>query len=70
MIANPQPYITREQYLEGEKNSLVKHEYIQGEVYAMAGASDAHITIAGNLCLIEKLFKRKRMSGLYGGDES
>jgi hypothetical protein len=51
MIANPQPYITREQYLEGEKNSLVKHEYIQGEVYAMAGASDAHITISLNIAL-------------------
>lgn len=42
-------YVSSEDYLEGEKISPIKHEYRQGEIYAMAGASDAHITIAGNL---------------------
>ncbi|MFE1746209.1 Uma2 family endonuclease [Coleofasciculus sp. H7-2] len=42
-------YVSPEDYLEGEKISPIKHEYRQGEIYAMAGASDAHITIAGNL---------------------
>ena len=50
MIANPQKnYISRQEYLEAEETSLIKHEYIQGEVYAMAGASDAHVTISLNL---------------------
>jgi Uma2 family endonuclease len=44
-----QQYISPEEYLEGEKISQIKHEYIDGEVYAMAGASDAHTTIALNL---------------------
>ncbi|BAZ13597.1 hypothetical protein NIES4071_54360 [Calothrix sp. NIES-4071] len=44
-----QEYISPEEYLEGEKVSEIKHEYIDGEVYAMAGASDAHTTIALNL---------------------
>lgn len=36
-------------YLEGEKFSSVKHEYVEGEVYAMAGTSDNHNRIAGNI---------------------
>jgi Uma2 family endonuclease len=42
-------YISPQDYLEGERISLIKHEYIRGEVYAMAGASKAHGIIAGNL---------------------
>lgn len=42
-------YVSPEIYLEGEKISPIKHEYRQGEIYAMAGASDAHVTITGNL---------------------
>jgi Uma2 family endonuclease len=53
MIANRQPaYITVEEYLAAEANSEIKHEYQDGYVYAMAGASDAHVTIAGNLFTI------------------
>jgi len=43
------PYISPEEYLENEKSSPIKHEYIQGQIYAMAGASDAHVTITANL---------------------
>jgi Uma2 family endonuclease len=50
MIANPSlNYISPEEYLKFEELSLIKHEYQDGEVYAMAGASDPHVTIAGNL---------------------
>ncbi|MCP2731759.1 Uma2 family endonuclease [Limnofasciculus baicalensis] len=49
MIANfNSSYISPEDYLEGEKISPIKHEYIRGEVYAMAGASKAHGIIALN----------------------
>lgn len=50
MIASPQqPYITADEYLQMEDMSNIKHEYIDGQVYTMAGASDPHVTIAGNL---------------------
>ncbi|MEG4323102.1 MULTISPECIES: Uma2 family endonuclease [unclassified Microcoleus] len=42
-------YVSPEDYLKGEEISPIKHEYRQGEIYAMAGASDAHEIIAGNL---------------------
>lgn len=48
MVASPQ-YLTPEDYLQLEAESPVKNEYFGGEVYAMAGASDVHVTIAGNL---------------------
>ncbi|MGD1902540.1 MAG: Uma2 family endonuclease [Geitlerinemataceae cyanobacterium] len=49
MIATSDPrYITIEAYLAGERESPIRHEYRNGEVYAMSGGSDAHITISGN----------------------
>ena len=42
-------YISPEDYLEGERLSPIKHEYIRGLVYAMAGASKAHGIIALNV---------------------
>lgn len=38
-----------EDYLSHEQDSPTKHEYRDGDVYAMAGASEAHVTIAGNI---------------------
>jgi Uma2 family endonuclease len=49
MIALPQSFLSPEAYLQLEQQSQTKQEYINGAVYAMAGASDAHVTIAGNL---------------------
>ncbi len=48
MIASSH-YFSPDEYLQLEAESAVKHEYIDGEVYAMADANDAHVTIAGNL---------------------
>lgn len=41
--------ISEQEYLEGEKLAETKHEYIDGYVYAMSGASINHSTIAGNV---------------------
>jgi Uma2 family endonuclease len=42
-------WISPEEYLDGERFSEVRHEYIDGYVYAMAGASDDHNRIALNI---------------------
>jgi Uma2 family endonuclease len=49
MVAFPETYLTPEEYLQFESKSDIKHEYIDGYIYAMAGALDSHVTIAGNL---------------------
>lgn len=49
MVAAAQIYLTPDKYLQMEEQSDIKHEYIDGYIYAMAGALDSHVTIAGNL---------------------
>lgn len=51
MIASPNS-LTFAEYLAFEKTSPVKHEYRNGQIYAMAGASNNHVIIAGNLFAI------------------
>ncbi|MBF0437832.1 MAG: Uma2 family endonuclease [Magnetococcales bacterium] len=41
--------ITEEDYLQGELESEVRHEYVDGYVYAMTGGTDNHATISGNI---------------------
>ncbi|MBD2576238.1 Uma2 family endonuclease [Oscillatoria sp. FACHB-1406] len=43
------PPLSPEEYLELETQSATKHEYFDGEVVAMAGATDTHVTILLNL---------------------
>ncbi len=41
--------ISVEDYLRGEEESRIRHEYLDGQVYAMVGASDRHGLITLNL---------------------
>ena len=47
--AAPQSFFTAADYLDGEAAQLDRHEYIDGEVFAMAGAEDRHVTVTMNL---------------------
>ena len=59
--------ISVEDYLDGELISPVKHEYIEGEVYAMAGASDRHNLIAGELyTLLVTHLRHSRCQPFFG----
>ena len=45
----PLPRMTYAQYLELERTSEVKHEYLRGEIFAMAGGSPEHARLAANV---------------------
>ncbi len=57
-----------EDYLEGEKDAAVKHEYVRGEVFALPGASDVHNTIALNLALALTPAARQKDCRVYASD--
>lgn len=43
MVASLQrPRLTPEEYLALEESSTIRHEYVDGEIYAMAGGTDDH----------------------------
>ncbi|XAH25803.1 Uma2 family endonuclease [Xylophilus sp. GW821-FHT01B05] len=46
-------------YLSWEAEQPERHEYLDGEVFAMAGAEDRHVTAAGNLYI----FLRQHFTG-------
>ncbi len=48
-ITRPTERISPEDYLKGERQSEVRHEYVDGCVWAMAGASADHNRIVANL---------------------
>ncbi len=47
-------YVTQREYLEGEELSDVRHEYVNGRVYAMSGANDKHNEISFDVASLLK----------------
>ena len=70
MVALPatQYSLSPEEYLAAEADSPTKHEYRDGEVYAMAGGTDAHVTIALNLWALLRGHLRKQGCRAYALD--
>ncbi len=48
-VARSQWHLSVDEYLAAEEHSEVRHEYVNGEVYALAGASLRHGQIVGNI---------------------
>ncbi len=42
-------FISVDEYLQGEQQSDIRHEYLAGQVYAMAGAGETHNIISLNI---------------------
>jgi Uma2 family endonuclease len=49
MSAQPQPRLTPAQYLEAERAAEFRHEYYDGQIYAMSSGSYQHGQFIGNL---------------------
>lgn len=68
MMANRVLLLSPEEYLEWEERNEVRHEFIDGEVFAMAGSSDDHAAIVGNTFMALIPFVRKYGCRLFPQD--
>jgi Uma2 family endonuclease len=57
--------LSLEQYLELEERATIKHEFVDGQLYAMAGASKKHIRIMLN---IARYLESKESCEVYTSD--
>ncbi len=46
------PVLSEQDYLDLEAHSQVRHEYVEGHIFAMSGTTKAHNQIAGNLYML------------------
>src|ERR1022692_3327728 len=68
MATHPKTLLTPEQYLEIERKAEFKSEYYQGEMFAMAGAKQAHNLIVLNLGAEIRQQLRKRPCRAFVSD--
>lgn len=68
MSAQPETYITPEEYLALERQAETKSEYWNGQIYAMSGASEAHNLIAMNIAGELRNRLKKRSCKVYPSD--
>jgi Uma2 family endonuclease len=64
----PKTFLTPEEYLEIEREAEYKSEYFQGEMFAMAGAGQAHNLLVANLVAGLHHQLRSRPCQLYPSD--
>jgi len=64
----PKTILTPEQYLEIEREAEYKSEYYQGEMFAMAGAQEAHNLLVANLVAGLHQQLRSRPCRVYPSD--
>ncbi len=69
MSAKPkQKYISPEEYLAIERDSLERHEYFDGEIFLMAGTSEEHANISSNVNISLGTQLKKRSCKSYQSD--
>lgn len=62
------PYVTAAEYLAFERAAEERHEYIDGEIVAMAGGTSEHSLIAANLVAELRAALRERPCRAYSSD--
>lgn len=67
MVSIPAGF-TPQEYFSLERESVTRHEYRRGLVYAMAGGSDAHSRIGINLLTVINLHLRDGDCQFFSGD--
>jgi len=67
-IAYGKQKLSIEEYLQFEKESIEKHEFYQGEIFAMSGASSRHVKIHSNLFIALGSLLKGKPCKPYGSD--
>lgn len=67
-VASPSQPISVEDYLELELSSPVRHEFVNGALYALAGASERHNLITGNLYTALRIAARGTTCRIFAND--
>ena len=62
------PKMSPQQFLEWERKQEYKHEYVNGEVLAMSGASFNHNKIASSIIINVGYFLKGRPCDIFGSD--
>jgi Uma2 family endonuclease len=62
------PRMSAEEFLAWDADQTLKHEFLQGEVYLMAGGEDRNATVAGNLYIALRAHLRSTPCRAYGSD--
>ncbi len=68
MVAQEKQYITEAEYLTMEREALDKSEYLDGEIYPMAGASHKHNRVTENLSVEIGGFLKHKTCQSYSRD--
>jgi Uma2 family endonuclease len=68
MSLQPKPYFSPEDYLALERSAEFKSEYFDGEIFAMAGASEPHNLIVANTLSEIRQQLKKRPCRAYAND--
>lgn len=68
MSAQPQPRISPPEYLAWERLQETRHEYVNGEIHAMTGASRKHNLINGNIFAALHAQVRGKLCEVYSND--
>ena len=68
MQRRPERHYSIDEYFAVETGSLIKHEYYNGEIFAMAGASVAHNDITANVVSTLRLALRGTGCRAFGSD--
>ncbi len=68
MSSQPKTFITPEEYLAIERKAEYKSEYFNGEMFAMAGASERHVLIVTNVVAELRGQLRRRPCTVYSTD--
>jgi Uma2 family endonuclease len=68
MSLQPKTHLTPEEYLAIERKAEYKSEYFNGEMFAMAGASERHVLIVTNVVAELRGQLRRRPCTVYSTD--